>query len=526
MLFANALSSFDLAIHWIDLVILITYVVGVVLFGMWIGRGQKNTTDYLLGGQNVSWWAVLISIVATETSTITFLSIPGLAFVASGGDFRFLQLCFGYIIARFIVALVLLPLYFQGKIFTAYEVLHRRFGGATKKAASFLFILTRNTSDGLRLYLTALVLQQILGWNFTICVVAMGLTTIVYTVMGGMKSVIWNDVIQFFVYVLGGILAIAVIANQLPGGWGEIVQFGAENNKFRLLDIPFDISKNYTLWSGLIGGLFVGLASHGTDQMMVQRYLSAKNQRHASVALVGSGFIVFAQFALFLFVGVALAAFYHVHPTGEAFKNTDKVFAAFIVDSMPIGIVGITLAAVFSAAMSTLSSSLSSSASAALNDFYIPRFRNKPKEKHLLYVSRTLTVFFGFIQIAIGIAGQWLQKGTPVVGTVLAIASITSGATLGLFFLALLGRKIRQRSALVGLACGILILFYVAFNKYIFRFELSTDAMAKATWFQKVFSSEHAFSVGWPWYAVIGSLSVLLIGLIVDLVWREKESKL
>ncbi|MEZ6121429.1 MAG: sodium/solute symporter [Pirellulaceae bacterium] len=354
----------------VDFAVLTAYLAAVVAFGLWVGRGAKNLSDYLLGGRNLPWWAILGSIVATETSTVTFLSVPGIAF-ADGGNLGFLQLAFGYIVGRTIIVFVLLPLYFQGKIFTAYEILQKRFGQTTRKTASLLFLVTRNLGDGLRLYLTALVLREVIGLPLELCIVVIGIATIIYTCIGGMKSVVWNDCVQFAAYMLGGLLAAMIIVQKLPGGWAEYVSFAQEHQKLQLFDFQYDLTNPHYIWAGLIGGAFLTLGTHGTDQMMVQRYLCARNQRDAGWALVLSGFTVLLQFLLFLLIGIGLAAFYAHHPE-ITFKKNDRVFASFIVTQLPanVGIIGIVLAAVFSAAMSTLSSSLNSSASALVNDWF------------------------------------------------------------------------------------------------------------------------------------------------------------
>ncbi len=476
----------NLAIHSIDATVLILYLLAVVLFGLWIGRGQRDAAGFLLGGRNLPWWGVLFSIVATETSTVTFLSIPGVAF-AIGGDLTFLQLTTGYIIGRFIVVFLFLPHYFRGDLFTAYEVLDRRFGGTTKKTASVLFLITRNLADGLRLFLTAIVLQHVVGLELWICVVAIGVVTILYTFVGGMKSVVWNDFIQFFVYMIGAFLAASVILGGLPGGWSDLAAYASEEGKFRLFNFSLDPSVPYTFWSGIFGGVFLTLATHGTDQLMVQRYLAAGSRKMAARALGISGFIVCAQFALFLLIGVGLACYYNVNPPEVPFERNDEVFARFIVGHLPVGIVGITLAAVFSAAMSTLSSSLNSSATAAVNDLYLPSLKEEPSSKHVLRVSRGLTVVFGLVQVAVGIGGQYLQES--IVGSVLAIAGFTTGAILGVFFLGTLTKRVSQRAALFGLVTGLVVLSYLAF-----RTELA-----------------------WPWFAIIGSAVTFTIGIVVSL---------
>lgn len=487
----------NLAIGGIDAAVLIAYLLGVVLLGVWLGRGQRNVSDYLLGGRSLPWWGVLLSIVATETSTVTFLSIPGLAFDPKQGSLRFLQLTFGFIVGRYVIVFLFLPHYFRGKLFTAYEVLHRRFGGATKQAASLLFLVTRNLADGLRLYLAAMVLKKVIGLDLSICIVLIGITTIVYTFSGGMKSVVWNDCIQFVVYMSGALLAAAVILAKLPGGFAQLSEFAAGHGKFRLLDFSLDLTRPYTFWAGLIGGLFLALGTHGTDQLMVQRYLAARSRKDAGRALALSGFMVCGQFALFLLLGVGLACFYQLNPPATPFQKNDEVFAAFIVNYMPVGvgIIGVLLAAVFSAAMSTLSSSLNSSAAAAVNDFYLPLWRRPPSARHLLRVSRGLTVLFGLIQIGVGIAGG--QMTESVVDNVLAIAGFTAGPVLGLFFLGVLTARATQPGALAGLLIGLAVLTNLKF----------TTALA------------------WPWYAAVGASATFAVGLLVSLVLSDNVAK-
>jgi len=455
----------------------------VLLFGLWMGRSQRDISDYFLGARQLPWWALLLSIVATETSTVTFLSIPGVAF-QPGGDLRFLQLTLGFIAGRSAIVVLLLPLYFRGDIFTAYQVLEYRFGGNTKRAASLLFLITRNLADGLRLFLSAIVLDQILDIDLSLCIVVLGLLTIAYTYVGGMKSVVWNDCIQFCVYMLGALLAGWVLLDKIDDGWTGLLRYAEQHGKLRVFDFSFDLTDPYTFWAGLVGGFFLTLGTHGTDQLMVQRYLGAANRRNAARALIASGFVVAAQFALFLLLGVGLAAFYSASPPEVPFEQYDRVFAHFIVEQLPVGVLGLTLAAVFSAAMSTLSSSLNSSATALVSDFYRPLASGDPSPTHLLRVSRAATLVFGVIQIVVAILGQFLVQS--VVTNVLAIASFATGAVLGVFFLGLATRRTTQPAALAGLLTGLGFVVLVAYTA----------------------------DLAWPWYAVVGSLSTLCFGLV------------
>ena len=492
-----------LAIHGVDVAIVVIYLVGTVLFGMWIGRRQSGMADYLLGDRNLPVWLVLLSIVATETSTATFLSVPGLAY---DGDMVFLQLALGYIVGRYLVVLLLLPHYFRGELFTAYQVLHKRFGGAVRQVASLLFIITRSLADGLRLFLAAIVLKEIMFPQetallgqfdpyFTFSVVLMGLTTILYTFVGGMKAVVWTDAIQFFIYMLGALLAGGIILDRIPGGWEGLLAYGEAHNKFRIFDFTPSLTVRYTFWSGLLGGAFFSLGSHGADQLMVQRYLSARSEREAGRALWLSGWVVFAQFVLFLMLGVGLACFYE----GRDFSRADKVFVHFIIHEMPPGVVGITLAAVFAAAMSTLSSSLNSSAAAAVNDFYIPLARPNASPQHALRVTRAFTVFFGLVQIAVGIGGQFLTD--KVVDNVLSIAGFTTGPILGMFFLGIFTRRAGRRAALLAFVGGLCVV-------------TATKFFIPWLW--------PPFVLAWPWYLLLGSLCTLGFGVLASYVLPEE----
>ena len=470
----------------LDLGILVAYLAGVVALGLWIGRGAKSVSDYMVGGRDLPWGVILFSIVATETSTVTFLSIPGFAF---GRDMTWLQIPLGFLVGRFLVAWVLLPLYFQGSIYTAYEVLHRRFGGATKQAASVMFIITRSLADGLRLFLTAIVLQEMTGIPLAGSVVALGLSTIAYTYFGGIRAVLWTDLAQFFVYVSGALVAFWLILDRLPGGWDQMVAMGEAAGKLRLFDFTLDLSEPHAFWAGLVGGAFITLGSHGVDQMMVQRYLCARRLADARKALTVGGFVVVAQFALFLLIGVGLWAFYQLEPPAVAFDRTDRVFARFILDEMPVGLVGLLLGAVFAAAMSTLSSSLNSCATAATNDLVVPATGGRLSPARQLTVTRLLTAVFGLVQIAVGIGARWVSGS--VVNSVLGIAGFTTGIVLGVFFLGMFAPRVGQRAALAGLLTGLAGMSWVFFGT----------------------------TLAWPWYALVGSAGTVAAGLLASFVW-------
>lgn len=481
-------------LHWVDWTVLILYLTFSVLAGVWIGRGARDLSSYLVGDRNLSWWWILGSLVATETSTATFLSVPGNAW-QEGGDYQFLQLAMGFILGRVVVSLVLLPLYFQGQLYTAYEVLSKRFGPSARRTASLLFLVTRNLGDGLRLFLAAIALNRVVGWSLPSCIILVGLCTMIYTVAGGMKSVIFNDCLQFVVYLLGGVLALSILVAQTPGGWSLFWEEAQAMNKTRIFDFSWDLSDAYTLWAGLIGGAFLTMGTHGTDQMMVQRLLCARNRRDASLALIASGFVVLLQFALFLTVGVGLAVFYRHHVVGGEITK-DFVFADFIVNEMPAGwgLIGLLLASVFAAAMSTLSSSLNSSATAVIQD-WVRSKRHDPQRQ--LQLTRMFTVVFGIIQIGIGIAAiQWSRS---VVDDALAIAGFSAGVLLGVFSLGILTRRPDQIDAIVGMLGGILTLLWIKYHPLCYEFA----GWAPPTW-----------KLAWPWWPVVGAVTTFLVGWI------------
>ncbi len=470
-----------LTISTLDVIVICGYLASVVLLGAWTGRGNRDLSDYYLAGRDLPWWALLGSIVATETSTATFLSVPGLAYVA-GGDMRFLQLAMGYIVGRVIVVRLLLPAYFRGEMFTAYEVLRLRFGVSAQRFTSGLFLIARNVGDGLRLFLTALALEAATGLSLTNSVVVISVVTVLYTLTGGMKSVVWNDCLQLLVYGLGGVVTLWLLAKTLEGGWAQLQTFGAEQHKFRVFDFTWDLADPMTFWAGLFGGAILSLGTHGTDQMIVQRSLSARSQREAGRALILSGVVVLIQFALFLLIGVGLAAFYAEHPPVEPIARGDAAYVEYIVRQMPRGIAGLVLAAVFAAAMSTLSSSLNSSAATLVSDFSDPSDGSPATARRRLALSRAFTVVFGIIRAVLAIVAARLSQS--VVMDALAIAGFASGVMLGVFCLGQFTRRPGQWAAVAGMLAGLMVLSFVKFQT----------------------------TIAWPWYALIGSVTTFIVG--------------
>ncbi len=503
--------------HLLDLVIVVVYLVFTVALGAWFSRGQRSVKDYFVSGRNVPWWAITGSIVATETSTVTFISVPGVAFT---GNLTFLQLVMGYMVGRIVVSVLFVPGYFRGELITVYQILGHRFGGGVKRLAAGLFLLTRSLADGVRLFATGLVLAALLlampgvpdsarawfpAWDPTLTilvasVLVMGITTIIYTYLGGMTAVIWTDVIQFVIYVIGAIVAAVILLHRIPGGWDEVVRVGGAAGKLRVFDFTWDLTRGYTFWSGVIGGAFLTTATHGTDQLMVQRYLCSSSPRQARIALLSSGVVIFAQFVLFLLIGTMLYVFYTGHAPGEAAAFTlngriqsDRIFPHFIVTNLPTGLIGLVIAAIFAAAMSTLSSSLNSSSATAMADFYMPAV--KRDEAHYLRVSRLLTAFWGAVQVAVALGA--IRFSSRVVDEVLGIASFTNGIILGVFLLGTLAPRVRQNGAFAGVVVGTAAMLAVKFLT----------------------------ATTWQWYVLVGSVVTFAAGVLASRILANRPGE-
>jgi solute:Na+ symporter, SSS family len=483
----------------LDLAIIFGYLIGIVLFGTWFARKQKTTSDYFLGDRSVPWWAVAASIVATETSTITFVSVPGIAF-ARGGNFQFLQLVFGYLLGRIVIALLFIPSYFRGELMTVYQLLDRRFGGKIKVLAASMFVVMRNIADGIRLLLTAIVLAAVYtsfqpGANSEVIIVGsvvlIGVAMIVFTYFGGMEAVIWVEVIQLGIYIVGAIAAAVILTNSIEGGLSGAIAVASQYNKFSLFDFSLNFSKTFTFWAGLIGGCFLTMSTHGTDQYLVQRYLCTDRPSRASAALLTSGAIVLGQFIGFLFIGVLLFAFYHPFTdpgyatapmASYPFTGGDRVFPDFITRHLPTGLSGLVVAAIFAAAMS---SSLNSIAATAVNDLYKP-LRPRMQDRHYLKVSHVLTLLWGVVQI--GVALVLRNQNRSALDLALSIASLINGPILGAFLVGTFLKRVSQTPALIAMLVSLGTMLYIYF----------------------------ATRIAWTWYVFIGSMVTFAVAWLVS----------
>jgi len=461
---------------WIDYLVIGGYLLAITAFGSYFARFQKTTRDYFLTGQSVPWWAICFTIVATETSTLTFISVPATAYAS---DMTFLQLVIGYVIGRVIVSMLFIPAYFRGELFTSYELLQRRFGPRVKNLSACIFLLTRSLADGVRLFATALVISVVTQVPVTWAVVILGIAMIIYTVRGGASAVIWTDVVQLFVYIAGaGVVFVSLLA-LIPGGWSEVVRAGSEAGKFRVFDFSTTLTRPYTFWAGIIGGVALTLSTHGTDQFLVQRLLAARSSREASRGLVLSGFLVFAQFVLFLVIGVMLFAYYQHAPLPRSLARNDELLPTFIVTALTHGAAGFIVAAIVAAA---LSPSINAMAATTVNDFYAKYFRPDADEQTLMRVSRLWTIIWGVVQMAIAVAAQWMQRSVLDAG--LAVLSYASGSVLGAFLLGTLAPSITERQTFAGMLAGLVVMTIVwgwtpvAFTWYVFIGAATTVGVA------------------------------------------------
>jgi len=475
-------SNLGVGFTGVDYAVLAAYLIGITWFGSRFRRSQTSVKDYFVGNRRTSWIVICLSIVATETSTLTLIGVPALAYSTvarpeQGGSFTYLQVVAGYIVARFVISALFIPAYFQGDMLTAYELLNRRFGPQAKHFAASLFLVMRALAEGVRVFAASLVLAAVVGaslpglpnlWLWSIVIV--GLLTLIYTFEGGIAAVIWTDLVQLVIYVGGSLLAAWMLLTLVPGGWPAIVADAGAANKLHVISFARDLTVPFTFWAGLIGGCFLTMASHGTDQLLVQRLLTCRNQRESQLALITSGFVVFAQFVLFLTIGVMLHAYYATHPL-PAMASNDEVFPAFIVRSLPHGVAGLVIAAIFAAAMSNLSGSLNSLASTTMLDFYMPLrqstadsrestadMRPTTDDQRLLLLSRYLTAAWGLALIGIAV----LARGWGSVFTVgLTIASIVYGPMLGAFLLGLLTRRVRQSDIMIAMGVSLAVMIGV-----------------------------------------------------------------
>ena len=493
-------------LHAFDLILIALYLLGITLFGLRFRKGgDKSLSSYFLASRSVPWWAIALSVVSAETSTLTIISVPGIAF---GGNFTFLQLVFGYMVGRLLICVLFLPRYFEGELFTAYQLIDRRFGHALHKVTAGLFLLTRAAAEGVRVYAVSIVVGIAIGTNDIASIVIISLLTLVYTFEGGMAAVIWTDVVQMGLYVGGTVVALFTLGAKIDGGWTAVHTITSVAGKLQVMDFTMNLTSNYTFWAGMIGGAFLTMASHGTDQLMVQRLLAAKNLRDARVSLMASGAVVLLQFTLFLVIGAGLFVFYGQHPAMLTVKGSDRLFPAFIVQQMPVGVAGLLIAAILAAAMSNLSAALNSLSSTTIVDFYM-RWKPDASDARRNFLSRVSTLVWAVVLVAIAIYSVKAGGKGHVVETGLSIASVAYGCLLGVFLLGTITKYATQAGAIVGMVVGF------ALNLVCF---LSKSALIPALHVAGLDLSKIAFT----WYVLIGSVVTFVVGSLFSFAGKRR----
>ncbi len=510
-------------LHPVDLALIVVYLLGITLFGLRFRKSGKNQSlrNYFLADNTVPWWAIALSIVSAETSTLTIISVPGVAFT---GDFGFLQIVLGYMVGRIVVALLFLPLYFEGRMLTAYQLIDRRFGPTLHKVTAGLFLLTRAAAEGVRVFAVSIVVGIAIGTRDTLSIAIISLLTLLYTFEGGMAAVIWTDVVQMAIYLGGTLVAIWTLGQHVPGGWTHIHAAAGAAGKFHLFHFAFNLTQTYTFWAGLIGGTFLTMASHGTDQLMVQRLLAARSLRDSRLALLSSGVVIFVQFTLFLLIGAGLWVFYGA---GVA-TAPDRLFPTFIVAEMPVGIAGLLVAAILAAAMSNLSAALNSLSSTTVVDFYLPWKQWKQRtnrvphlgdrltvakagsddadDRQRTLISKAATIFWAFVLFAVAVYSVHAGGKGHVVEIGLSIASVAYGALLGVFLLGTLTRYTTQTGAILGMTAGFGLNLYLWQGN--FPIQLGPVTIAH---------------IAFTWYVFLGALVTFTIGSLASLLFRKQS---
>jgi solute:Na+ symporter, SSS family len=467
-------------IHPLDLAIVVAYLLGVTVLGIHFRRGQQDARDYFLGGRTAPWWALAFSIVATETSTLTIIGTPAISY---GGNLTFLQLIFGYLIGRVLIVLLLLPGYFRGEFFTAYALIEKRFGQKMRAVAATTFLVTRAIAEGVRVSAIALVVSVVLGTSERLAVLIVIALTVLYTFEGGMKAVIWTDVAQLILYLTGSAVTFFLLLHKIPGGWSEVTQAAAAaGHKLHVFDFSWNFATKYTFWSGLIGGAFLTMATHGTDQIIVQRLLAAKSERDSGKALLTSGVIVLVQFTVFLLIGVFLFVFAQHAPLLSPGERADRILPLFLVREMPTGLAGLLLASIMAVAMSNASGALNSLAASSVLDFSVLRGQSTDPGR-LLRLSRGMTLAWGIVLMGFG-----LVKWGPLLEAGLTVASLPFGSLLGLFLLGTFDRGANARGALAGMIIGLAVILCL------FQFT----------------------SVAYTWYFMIGAIVTCFVGWLAS----------
>ncbi len=501
-----------------DWLVIVLYLGGIVGLGVWFGKDQRNTRDYFLGSRNIPWWGIGLSIVAAETSALTIIGVPSIAY---GGNIMFIQMIIGYVIARLILAVVMVPHYMKGEIYSPYQLLEQHLGPAPRKLAGGFFLFLETLAAGVRVYVACIPIRLMLGEQ--VCsfggavdpilgaiVIFVGLS-LLYTYIGGVKAVIWTDAVQFGLFLAGGLFALFFIPSLVEGGWSAAMAKAAAAGKLEWFDGHFAFAAPFNIWMGVIGGTVMVMSSHGAEQLIVQRVLACGSVSDGRKALCLSAVVIFPLFLIFLLVGAMLWVFYQTHPfkiplpeSRPGIAANDFIFPIFMVTEVPHVLKGFLIVAILSAAMSSISSAMTALASVSTMDFVKQLVRARDEEFFLRF-SKWSTVFWAAVLVFVA----WLSREVLfVLNAAFSLRGLTSGALLGGLMLALFWRRVGPRAAMAGMIASFVVMNFIYWPPKI---------PALTPWWTATFGGE----VFWPWFAVIGTAVTLSVAWAMKTVWPE-----
>jgi len=514
-----------------DWTIILLYLLGIVGLGFWFGKDQHNTRDYFLGSKSVPWWGIGLSIVAAETSALTIIGVPAMAY---GGNLAFLQMVVGYVIARIVLAIVLVPHYFKGEIYSPYELFGNTFGPAARQTAGGFFLISETLAAGVRVYVASIPVKlmlgdQLLGWGtgdpILGAIFLFVVLSLIYTYVGGVKAVIWTDAVQFGLFLLGGLFALAYIPSLVKGGLGTVLHDAAAGGKLHWLNLApppgsswflFLVGAPFNLWMGVIGGTVMVLSSHGAEQLIVQRVLACRTVAEGRKALALSAVIIFPLFLIFLLVGAMLWVFYQGHPfqiplpeprPGSGIKANDFIFPIFMMTEVPHVLKGFLIVAILSAAMSSVSSALTSLSSVATMDFVRP-LQPQKSEAYFLRFSKLATVGWAIVLIGIAYLSRQVEF---VLNAAFSLRGLTSGALVGGLALAIFWRRSRGLPVIAGMLVSLVAMTAI---------QWLPKWSATQGWWQHVVGTEFF----WPWYTLIGACITLATARLMRAILPEASA--
>jgi solute:Na+ symporter, SSS family len=499
-----------------DWSIIAAYLLGIIALGSWFGRGLRGTRAYFLGNRNVAWWAIGMSIVATETSALTIIGVPAMAY---GSDLAFLQMLAGYVIARVILAIVMVPHYFRGEIYSPYQLFSNSFGADSRNTAAGFFLLSETLAAGVRVYVACIPLQLMLGIGVVPAILLFVGLSLVYTYIGGVKAVIWTDAVQFVIFVVGGVYVIVFVPTLIEGGWGAVVDQASAAGKLHWLNLEFGLDKPFNIWMGLIGGTVLVLSSHGAEQLIVQRVLTCGSVADGRKALIFSAAMIAPLFFVFLLAGSMLWVFYQAHPIqiplpevtpGSGIQANDFILPIFMITEVPQVVRGFLIVAILAAAMSSVSSALNALASVSTMDLLKPLLGRHCGDEGVLRFAKASTVVWAGLLVAVAYLSR---EAAFVLNMAFSLRGLTSGALLGGLILAIFWRRARPNAVVAGMFAALMAMTGIHILP---RLEVSREL-----WLALI-----GTEIFWPWYTLIGASICLVVALAMSGPSRWRPSPL